>query len=169
MYVPISPTGGQRPLGEEAYQRGSTEEQLLEHIKKTRREVYQERYGPSHKPRVMLDTNTLMSGIVWPRWPYEILCLTRQGKLELVVCQFSLDKLYRRIQSDFPETFPTLAETLALYPYTQVDDPTGEALAQNIDYMYGPSDIPLALAAIAAQVDFFITEDQDFTAPTPEN
>ncbi|MHB8626611.1 MAG: PIN domain-containing protein [Aggregatilineales bacterium] len=48
----------------------------------------------SHKLRVMLDTNVLISGMVWPRWSYEILRLARQGKIELVICQFTLDELY---------------------------------------------------------------------------
>ncbi|MHB8626612.1 MAG: type II toxin-antitoxin system Phd/YefM family antitoxin [Aggregatilineales bacterium] len=38
-----------RQFGEEAQQRGITEEQLLENIKETRSEVYQERYGKSVK------------------------------------------------------------------------------------------------------------------------
>ncbi|MHB8626610.1 MAG: hypothetical protein ACYDBJ_01275 [Aggregatilineales bacterium] len=35
--------------------------------------------------------------------------------------------------------------------------------------MRDPNDIPLALAAITAQVDFFVTQDKDFTDRTPEN
>lgn len=35
--------------------------------------------------RIAVDTNVLLSGIIWPRWPYAILQHALQGDVELVL------------------------------------------------------------------------------------
>ena len=117
----------------------------------------------------MVDTNVLLSGIVWPRWPYEILRYARQGKIELVLCPFIVEQIYRNVQKYFPDSLPYLAEILALCNYTEVPDPSPEEIAVQAGLMRDPTDIPIAVAAISAKVDYFITTDKDFTDSVPEN
>ncbi len=124
---------------------------------------------PSHKLRVMVDTNVLLSGIVWPRWPYEILRYARRHEIELVLCPFIVEQTYRNVELYFPDSLPHLAEMLALCDYTEVPDPSLEDVEAHAGLMRDPTDIPIALAAIHAQVDCFLTTDKDFTDKTEEN
>ncbi|SRR5260221_10274478 len=124
---------------------------------------------PSHKLRVMVDANVLISGVVWPRWPYEILKDARQRRIELVLCPFIIEQAYRNVQKYFPDSLPYLGEVLALCDYTEVADPSLEEVDAQVELMRDPTDIPIAVAAINAQVDCFITTDKDFTDKVPEN
>jgi len=124
---------------------------------------------PSHKLRVMLDTNVLLSGIVWPRWPYEILRYARRHEIELVLCPFIVEQTYRNVAQYFPDSLAFLGEMLALCDYTEVPDPSLEEVEAHANLMRDPTDIPIALAAIAAQVDCFLTTDKDFTDKTADN
>ena len=124
---------------------------------------------PSRKLRVMVDTNVLLSGIVWPRWPYEILRYARQHEIELVLCPFIIEQTYRNVQKYFPDSLADLGEVLALCDYTEVPDPSPEEVEAQSALMRDSTDIPIAVAAITAQVDCFVTTDKDFTDKTPEN
>ena len=124
---------------------------------------------PSPKLRIMVDTNVLLSGIVWPRWPYEILRYARQDRIELVLCPFIIAQAYRNVEKYFPDSLPYLGEILALCDYTEVDDPSSEEVAAQAELMRDPTDIPIAVAAINAHIDCFITTDKDFTDNVPEN
>ena len=108
----------------------------------------------------MIDTNVLLSGIVWPRWPYEILRYARQGKIELVLCPFIIAQAYRNVEKYFPDSMPYLNEVLALCDYVEVADPSAEEVASQVGLMRDSTDIPIALAAINAQVDCFVTTDR---------
>ena len=124
---------------------------------------------PSHKLRVMVDANVLISGVVWPRWPYEILKYARQHRIELVLCPFIIEQAYRNVAKYFPDSLPYLGEVLALCDYSEVADPSPEEVETQAGLMRDPTDIPIALAAINAQLDCFITTDKDFTDKVPEN
>jgi len=41
--------------------------------------------------RVMVDANILVSGSVWPRWPYEVLQHALRGDFQLVLNQYVMD------------------------------------------------------------------------------
>jgi predicted nucleic acid-binding protein len=124
---------------------------------------------PNPRLRIMVDTNVLLSGIVWPRWPYEILRYVRQGHIELVLCPFIIAQVYRNVQKYFPDSLPYLGEVLALCDYTEVADPSPQEVESQAGLMRDLSDIPIAVAAINAQIDCFITTDKDFTDKVPEN
>jgi putative PIN family toxin of toxin-antitoxin system len=124
---------------------------------------------PNPKLRVMVDTNVLLSGIVWPRWPYEILRYARQSEIELVLCPFIVEQAYRNVQKYFPDSLLYLGEILALCNYTEVADPTLEEIEAHAGLMRDPTDIPIAVTAINSQIDYFITTDKDFTDKTLEN
>jgi len=124
---------------------------------------------PSRKLRVMVDTNVLISGVVWPRWPYEILRYARQGRIELVLCPLIIEQAYRNMERYFPDSLPYLGEILALCDYTEIADPSLEEVEAQAGLMRDLTDIPIALAAINARVDCFVTTDKDFTDKVPEN
>lgn len=118
---------------------------------------------PTSDIRVMLDTSVLLSGVVWPRWPHEVLQHAVEGDYRLVLTPFLLAEARRKFQEIFPTFATKFEETLASIPYEIASDPTTTDLRTNIGLIRDINDLPIALAAIQSGVDYFVSEDRDFT------
>lgn len=57
---------------------------------------------PHPKLRVMVDTNILIAGSVWPRWPYEVLQHSLKGDFQLVLSDYVLQQAHMSIRRLFP-------------------------------------------------------------------
>ncbi|MCB0094768.1 MAG: PIN domain-containing protein [Caldilineaceae bacterium] len=121
------------------------------------------------KPRVMLDTSVLLSGTVWPRWPYEILQHGIHGDYQLVLAPLLIDEAEAKFQQRFPSHLARFQETLRSMDFELVANPPREEILTNRNLMVDIKDIPIALAAINGHVDYFVSEDKHFTAHTEQN
>ena len=117
------------------------------------------------KLRVMVDTTVLLAGIIWPRFPYEVLQHALRGDFQLVLCPFVLTEAHRKFHEIFPGFTDDFAEFLVDVPYERVSDPISSSVLANQQLMRDITDVPIALAAINAEVDYFVSDDKDFTAP----
>ncbi len=111
----------------------------------------------------MVDANILIAGSVWPRWPYEVLQHALRGDFRLVLCDYVLRQARMRIQNRFPMYCDRFDDLVLSFHHEMVADPTREQVAQNIDLVRDPADVPIALAAIHAGVDYLVSEDKDLT------
>lgn len=111
----------------------------------------------------MVDTNVLIAGSIWPRWPYEVLRHAIAGDFQLVLCPLIIREAQRRMAASFPDNAWRFEEILSLSGYQLVPNPTAEQVSAHAGLVRDPADIPIALAAINAEVDCFITQDRDFT------
>jgi predicted nucleic acid-binding protein len=50
------------------------------------------------KPRVIVDANVLITGIIWPRWQNAILEYALLGELQLVLSQLVIDEASEHIR-----------------------------------------------------------------------
>ena len=116
------------------------------------------------KPRVMVDANILLAGSVWPRWPHEVLLHAVKGDFQLVLSPYIINEARRHVKRRFPDHVAEFEEILELCGYEEVPDPTREQVAANAGFVRDPKDIPVALAAINANVDCLVSEDKDLTA-----
>lgn len=112
---------------------------------------------------VMVDANILIAGSVWPRWPYEVLQHALRGDFRLVLSEYIVQQAHTHIHRRFPDYSDLFDELLQGLQYELVVDPTREQVAQNRDLVRDPTDIPVALAAINAGVDYLVSEDKDLT------
>ena len=115
------------------------------------------------KLRVMVDANILIAGSVWPRWPYEVLQHSLRGDFQLVLSEYILQQARTHIRRRFPNHADQFDKFLQACEYELVADPTPEQVAQNLDLVRDPSDVPVALAAIHARVNYLVSEDKDLT------
>jgi putative PIN family toxin of toxin-antitoxin system len=115
------------------------------------------------KLRVMVDANILIAGSVWPRWPYEVLQYALRGDFQLVLSEYILQQARTHIRRRFPNHEVQFDRFLQACEYELVADPTREQVAQNLDLVRDPSDVPVALAAIHAGVNYLVSEDKDLT------
>jgi predicted nucleic acid-binding protein len=120
---------------------------------------------PTSRPdvRVLLDANVLLSGVVFPRWPWEILRHAVRGDFQLVLCPYVIRQARRRIAQRFPEFLAAFDEFLIRCPYELVPDPSPEDVQNHSGLVRDVTDVPVALAAIQAGVDYLVSEDKDLT------
>jgi predicted nucleic acid-binding protein len=117
----------------------------------------------SHRIRVMLDTTVLVAGSGWPRWPYEVLTAGLRGQIQIVLCPYILVQARRIIVRRFPEHLSRFEVFIAHAPIEVVPDPTSDEVAAHADLLRDATDVPIALAAIDAGVDYLVSEDKDLT------
>jgi predicted nucleic acid-binding protein len=118
---------------------------------------------PRPDVRVMVDANVLLAGVVFPRWPWEILRHAVRGDFCLVLCPYVIHQARRRIAQRFPEFLASFDEFLAHCPHELLPDPAPEDVQAHAGLVRDVTDIPVALAAIVARVDYLVSEDKDLT------
>jgi len=119
---------------------------------------------PPKKLRVMADANVLVSGILFPRWFHEFLRHALKGDFKLVLCPQVIREARERMAEGIEAQRQALEQFLADCDYEEVPDPSKEEVEKNRDLVRDVKDVPLALAAINAQVDYLVTNDKDLTA-----
>ena len=112
----------------------------------------------------MVDANILIAGIGWPRFPYEVLQHALLSDYILVLTSFIIDEARTHIGAILPSFLPNFEQFLIKSHYQPVASPTREELDKHNTLVRDIKDIPIALAAINARVNLFVTQDTDFTA-----
>jgi predicted nucleic acid-binding protein len=112
----------------------------------------------------MVDTSVIIAGIVWPRWPYEVLQCAWREEIQLFVSELVVEEAMRKFEEKFSEFKDDLEIFLGECNFQLLPDPTWEQVKENQDLMRDVEDVPIALAGINAKVDCFVSEDKDFTA-----
>ncbi len=118
---------------------------------------------PYRPLRVMVDATVLIAGSAFPRWPFEVLQHALRGDFRLILCPLVIAQARRHLQKDFPAFVEQFDVFLADVEYEEVPDPPLDDVLQNRHLVRDADDIPIALAAINAGVDYLISEDKDFT------
>lgn len=114
--------------------------------------------------RVMADANILIAGLMFPRWFHEFLRHALRGDFRLVLCAQTIREVREWMVRGTPAQQKALEQFLSDCNYEAVPDPSREEVERNTGLVRDPKDIPIALAAINAQVDYLVTNDKDLTA-----
>ncbi len=114
--------------------------------------------------RVFLDSNVLIAGTAFPRWPYEILKYGEAQAFKIVLCPFVIKEVQARIATTFPDYLDKINRFIAAGNYELVANPAKSELDEHPDLVRDKRDIPIALAAIKAKVDHLVSNDKDLTA-----
>ena len=112
----------------------------------------------------MLDTTVLLAGIIWPRFPYEVLQHALSSDFQPVLSPFLIQEARRKFAEKFPSHVTAFEEFLVDLAFEEAPDPSSAEIQENTDLMRDLTDIPVALAAIDAGVDYLVSEDKDFTS-----
>ncbi len=113
----------------------------------------------------MVDTTALIAGIVWPRFPYEVLQHALQGDFTLVLSAYAIAQARRVLHSRFPAYLQDFEDFLLLIPYEEAPNPSLQEVTANHGLVRDVTDILLGVSAINAAVDYFVSDDKDFTTP----
>lgn len=112
--------------------------------------------------RVMLDTNVLLSVLLFPseRMERMMQCIFEQHRL--VLSSFVIDELTCVVNRKFPARAKAVDTLLAGMSYELVYTP--RELDEGLFEIRDPKDYPVLYTAIAEGVDILITGDKDFAA-----
>jgi hypothetical protein len=111
----------------------------------------------------MLDATVLVAGIGWPRWSYEVLRHAVRGDFQAVLSPLVVEQSRRHLAKIAPGRLSEFDQWLTLCGAELVPEPTQKEVEANSKLVRQAQDVPVALAGIAAQVDYFVSEDKDFT------
>ncbi len=111
----------------------------------------------------MVDTSVLIAGSAWPRWPHEVLLAGVRGEFQLVLCPYIFQETRYVLQNRFPQHVFRFDDLIAQTDFELVADPSQTEIEQNQNLVRDIMDVPIALAAINAKVDYLVSQDKDLT------
>jgi len=110
--------------------------------------------------RVMLDTNVLISAIIFPNERMNSLVYKATLEHQLVLSSYIIDELLEVIKRKFPAKAKDVDLFLARLPYELVYSP--RELSHDFFNNRDGGDYPILYSAITEDVDLFVTGDDDF-------
>jgi len=114
----------------------------------------------SEGPRVFLDANVIYSGLHSSGSPpARLLHLHATRSIQAVVSQLVIEETLRTVRAKASAALPDLFDWLVSSPPEVVPDPSDEEVsAALVDINF--DDAPIWAAAVAADVDYFVTGDR---------
>ena len=110
--------------------------------------------------RVMLDTNILISAIVFQSRGMHDLINYIVTNHELVLPSYGMDELWQVTERKFPQKMEAIVEFLTSLSFTLAYTP--QIVPQGLFEMRDESDYPILYTAIIEGVDILISGDKDF-------
>lgn len=114
--------------------------------------------------QVFLDSNVLIAGLAFPRWPYEILKYGEAQVIKVVLCPFVIEEVQTRISDTFPDCLEKFNRFIASGKYKVVSNPSKAEVKKHHNIVRDKQDIPVVLAAVKAKVDYLVSHDKDLTS-----
>lgn len=110
--------------------------------------------------RVMLDTNILLSALLFPSEGMNdfMRCIFEEHRL--VLCSFVVDGLHSVVRRKFPTKTHAIDKFLSATGYELVYTP--KEIRQGLFTIRDTKDYPVLYTAIAEDVDILVTGDKDF-------
>lgn len=111
--------------------------------------------------RIMIDTNVIVSAILFPNSLPSALIKSVSSRHEIVLCTSIIEELYEIFERKFKQKTKALETFLSELAYELIYTP------QNIDkdkypFIRDKKDFPILVSAIIGIVDVIITGDKDF-------
>lgn len=109
--------------------------------------------------RIMIDTNVLLSALIFKSTKLAELIEYITEKYTLVLCSYIIEEANAVITRKSPKYSTALDRFLLKISFEMVYTPSDITIAPN---MRDEKDIPIIVSAIASDVDILITGDKDF-------
>lgn len=111
--------------------------------------------------RIMIDTNILVSAILFPKSKLSIILWDIMLKHELVICSYTIDELHEVFERKFSNKIAYLEQFLSELTFELVYTPRAVDV-RNYPEIRDPKDLPILVSTIISNVEIFITGDKDF-------
>jgi len=114
--------------------------------------------------KVIFDANTLMRGVIHPRFAFEILNHAFREDFQLFLLPYTIKEAVKNIAKKFPDRLDVLEKFLVQCPYQTLENPPIVELEKQQDLVVHHNDLPLAVAAVKSGMDYLVSNDKHFTA-----
>ena len=105
----------------------------------------------------------LIAGIRLPRWPFEVMRAAARGMFALALPEQVVVEARRHLPGQTRSA--ALDAFLTASRYAKFPMPAPERVTANLDLVSSAKDAPIAIALLDGNVDIFVTNDRDSTAP----
>ena len=112
--------------------------------------------------RVFIDTNILISCIVWPESKSAKAFIKAAYSNKAIICEYSKEELYRVFSRNFPDNVSDMADFLVKHMHFCEVVPVPDEPHKEEQLIRDENDRPILRAAISAGADIFLTGDKDF-------
>lgn len=112
--------------------------------------------------RVMLDTNVLVSMVLFPSQRFRRMLETITTRHTLVLSSFVIDELMDVARRKFPDRVDAMDRFLSKLGYEMVYTP--QVITEKLFEIRDDNDYPVLYTAVIEDVDILITGDKDFGA-----
>jgi len=110
------------------------------------------------KPIIFLDSSALIAGIVSTQGAARVLLLLAEDeKIVLLVSGQVIAEVERNIARKMPRSLPLVRELILRAKVQILHDPRPEEVNSRMDWISHAADVPILVAAAAANVDFLAT------------
>jgi len=113
----------------------------------------------------MLDTNILISGMVFRGPERRLLDTIHHQRLTLVINNYIVEETKEVLQRKFPAHVPVFNRLLSLFNVEFTSMPSSASIAKIRPIIRDPKDAAILASAIEAQPDIFISGDLDLHTP----
>lgn len=110
--------------------------------------------------RIMLDTNVIISALLFPSARMDRLFQTIVINHTMVISSYVIDELHEVVKRKFPQKEAVVECLLASMSYEFVYTP--KCISDSLVYIRDVKDYPVIHTAIVEAVDILITGDKDF-------
>ncbi len=106
---------------------------------------------------LFFDSSALIAGIISTEEAARaLLLLSENKKIDITISEQVLSEVERNIAKKIPKVLPYTRELILEANIRIVRDPTLEQVNQHTDWINHQADVPILVAAVQAQVDFFV-------------
>ena len=110
--------------------------------------------------RLFLDTNVLVSAIVFPNSQTAAFLARAIERHTIVISSYVVEELHEVFHQKFPAHLPALETFLSEFSYELIYIPR-EIETSGIPDIRDPDDLPILVSAIMGDCDYLITGDKD--------
>lgn len=113
------------------------------------------------RPRILIDTNVLLSGLIWNGNESHLLEMAISGEVHLLIPSFVIGEARRVLANKFPKHAHLLDEVLRLLDHEVLDHPSADGLASAQSLLRDPNDAEVLASIVELQPDYAVTGDKD--------
>jgi len=121
------------------------------------------------KIKVFLDSSAVIAGVISSTGAARVLLvMSENGQIETFISEQVIAESERSIARKVPQALPEFRQTIKDARLRIVHNPTQREIEENLSLIADPDDVPILLAAIKANVDYFATHNRKHFLDDPK-
>lgn len=118
-----------------------------------------------NKVRVLIDTNVLLSGLIWEGNEAHLLEMSISGDLCVLIPEFVINEARRVLANKFPTHTGLLDSVLDIMHYETLPQPSSESIDTAKHVVRDVNDAVILASIIEFRPDYAVTGDKDLLTP----